>query len=638
MAAEDLMATRHARTMSAIGNEARMRGWADPLALAVTVAQMLAVATRVPASTATDRFLDRSFELSSAEWQHILREVAVNEPRLQPFLSVAGDMSDRPSQPFPPGLIDSVRRHLLDAIAPDIEDATFRGAAPLPLLLAVLDLARDPMRGDAHGLTRHAQILLANALAVRPEEHVYLYCAQVGAAGLALFLAAERGARVRLDVVERQGAALILWLVLAGRLDVDARVSLPLSRVGSPTDWPWWGTHDGEKYDVAILLPPFGELRARGLTDDAWHSLGLVPASSLDGLYVMLAAMKAARAACVTSNSFLFRTTRAEQLLKERVIRQHGLDTVIGLPRETLGRHGGPQASILIFHAGPELASGWQILMVDAKQAAEIDPNGWHERVGAAVRTREDSEISIGVSMEEIARQDFNITVERYVLDPEARRARDLLAEAIPLDELAGLYRPQALTAGRGLPMPASDLLENAPDLLEVGVTDIDEAGILRQPKKLVPATPEVVQRSRKSRLEPGDILLVIKGSVGKVGYVREIPEGETWLASQSFVIVRLNRHGPIADPLVLFRFLSSEIGQAAIRKLTVGTVIPGLQMADVRRVPVLIPPLAAQAAIVDEMRALLTLHDRIVAMRDEFSARMRIMWPEDPARTHEGG
>ena len=88
----------------------------------------------------------------------------------------------------------------------------------------------------------------------------------------------------------------------------------------------------------------------------------------------------------------------------------------------------------------------------------------------------------------------------------------------------------------------------------------------------------------------------------------------------------------------MLFRFLSSEIGQGAIRKLTVGTVIPGLQMADVRRVPVLLPLLAAQAAIVDEMRALLALQDRIVAMRDEFSARIRIMWPECPARAHDGG
>jgi len=636
MATEDILSARYTRAMRAIADEARSRGWADSLTLAATVAQMLAVATRVPASNATNRFLDRSFELSSLEWRHILNEIASRDPRLQPLLGMPWQLPDSAPPVFPPGLIDSLRRHVLDAISPDIELATFGGAA-LSLLQAVLDLARD-QRSEIPGFSRSAQLLLADALRIRAGERVY--CASTGAAGLALFLAAERGARVTLDVAEPLAAVLCAWLAAAGCLDLDVRISLPMSHIGSPDDWPWAGGTATEQYDVAILHPSFGELRARGLTDYVWHRLGLPPASTLDGLYVILAATKAPRAACVMPNSFLFRTNRAEQLLKERVIRQDGLDTVVGLPRDALGRHSGVQASMLLFRVDPQQRSGWQILMVDAKQAAEADPNGWHEPVGRAVRAREDSEISSRVSLEEIAQQDFNITVERYVLDPEARRAQDILLEAVPLDELAGLYRPQALSTGRGRDQPGSDSaqLEAFPRLLEVGVTDIDEAGIVRPPKKQVPPTPEVVQRSRKSRLEPGDITLVIKGSVGKVGYVREIPEGETWLASQSFVIVRLNRHGPISDPLVLFRFLSSEIGQAAIRKLTVGTAIPGLQMADVRRVPVLIPPPAIQGTIVDELRELLALQDRILALRHELSERLRIMWPDNPARACSEG
>lgn len=638
MAAEDILPARYTRAMWAIADEARGRGWTDSLALAVTVAQMLTVATTVSAPNATRRFLDRSFELSSLEWRHILHEVAGSDPRIQPLLGMPWELSDSaPSDnaqsTFLPGLIDSMRRQVLFAIAPEIE-GTALGAVSPGLLQAVLDLARDH-RSEIPGFSHSAQLLLADALRIRAGERVY--CAPIGAAGLALFLAGERGVHVTLDVAERTAAALFAWLAAAGRLDLDVRISLSMSRAGSPDAWPWASGTEAEQYDVAILHPPFSEPRPRGLPDDIWLQRGLPPASTLDGLYLVFAATKAPRAACVIPNGFLFRTTRAEQLVKERVIRQDGLDTVIGLPRDALGRRSGVQASALLFGVSSPLSRGWQVLMVDAKHAADVDPDDWHQTVGRAVRAREDSEISRAVSLEEIAQQDFNITVERYVLDPEARRAHDILSEAVPLDELAGLYRPQALSTGRGRELSGRDEtgFELLPRLLEVGVADIDEAGVVRSPKKLVPPTPEVVQRSRKSRLEPGDILLVIKGSVGKVGYVREIPEGETWLASQSFVIVRLNRHGPISNPLVLFRFLSSEIGQAAIRKLTVGTTIPGLQMADVRRVPVLIPPRSIQRTIVDEVRHVLSIQDSIIALRDEFSARLRTIWPDNPA--HDG-
>jgi type I restriction enzyme M protein len=164
----------------------------------------------------------------------------------------------------------------------------------------------------------------------------------------------------------------------------------------------------------------------------------------------------------------------------------------------------------------------------------------------------------------------------------------------------------------------------------EIGAADIDEAGLVRQPTKEVLLSSDFVQHSRRARVENGDILLVIKGSVGKVGFVRNIPDGSTWLASQSFVILRLRRRGPLHDPRVLHRFLSSDLGQTTLQSLRVGSTVPGLQMADVRRLSILIPTVVEQKAIADEVEGLFDLQDRIEEMRHQLDERQRVMWPDN--------
>ena len=47
--------------------------------------------------------------------------------------------------------------------------------------------------------------------------------------------------------------------------------------------------------------------------------------------------------------------------------------------------------------------------------------------------------------IDELAANDFNLLVDRYVIDPELRRQRQLLnrQKTVPLDDLAEIYRPQ---------------------------------------------------------------------------------------------------------------------------------------------------------------------------------------------------
>jgi hypothetical protein len=77
--------------------------------------------------------------------------------------------------------------------------------------------------------------------------------------------------------------------------------------------------------------------------------------------------------------------------------------------------------------------------------------------------------------IEELAENDFNLSIERYVLAPEMRRMRELAASAttVVLEDIAELHRPQAIPGTKG--MNGGPQIE----LTEVGVTDIDEAGVV---------------------------------------------------------------------------------------------------------------------------------------------------------------
>ena len=123
---------------------------------------------------------------------------------------------------------------------------------------------------------------------------------------------------------------------------------------------------------------------------------------------------------------------------------------------------------------------------------------------------------------------------------------------------------------------------------------------------------------------------MVIKGSVGKVGFVRDIPSGMNWLASQSFVILRLRRLALMSDPRVLFRFLSSSLGQTTLQSLRVGSTVPGLQMNDIRRLPTVIPSPKEQEDIARDVDGLFLIQDQIRQLRAQLAERQRQTWPDD--------
>jgi type I restriction enzyme M protein len=595
-------------------------GPSEPLNLAMTIGRMLAAARLdPPGADGETRFLDDSRELTKSDWRGMLSVLSKqwgHEHRR------AGNPFERPAERLPdtPGMLEQLRRLVLSCVRSD--DARIK--VPDWVLQSTLELVQ-PRDFFVGSLDPEVRDLICEMVEVDGKRGS-VFCAYGFSASAALHIAATRRVSVTLDVEQEDLASLCTCLGLAADLRLQVRhgdpIKLAQSELAASPLLP------DISFDTAIVIPPFNVRRHDSGDETLGTSLPALGSGETSG--VSLAVTRAKHLAiCLLPNSFLFKVTKADQNFKDRAIRDFNLNAVVALPRGIFGGTSLPAAIVVFNPKSGSTRKEERVLMIDGRGERDRQASSGRrlpEGIGELVQTRKTTDISALVSLEEIAANDFNLSVERYVLEPAALRLRDLAAKAttVSLDDVAEFYRPQAL------PKVAEPV--STGEFFEVGAADIDEVGIIRRPTKEIVVTPEAAQHARRARLEQGDVLMVIKGSVGKVGFVRETPDDGAWLASQSFVILRLRRHGPLSDPRVLHRFLSSDLGQSTLQRLSVRVTVPGLQMSDVRRIPVMIPSVEEQKAIAQDVEALFALQDRIEAMRKELAERQHSIWPDHTA------
>jgi len=150
---------------------------------------------------------------------------------------------------------------------------------------------------------------------------------------------------------------------------------------------------------------------------------------------------------------------------------------------------------------------------------------------------------------------------------------------------------------------------DTGPLFLRVG--NLDRATIELSLRDVVRIQPPVGAEGRRTRVQPGDILLSITADVGMVG-----------LASKAISEAYVNQHVALLRPLpsvfpsgLAYALLDPAGLQALARRVQYGMTKPGLSLIQVRRFPVRVPPLQEQHRIVDAIDSHLTRLDEAVAL-----------------------
>jgi type I restriction enzyme M protein len=172
-----------------------------------------------------------------------------------------------------------------------------------------------------------------------------------------------------------------------------------------------------------------------------------------------------------------------------------------------------------------------------------------------------------------------------------------------------------------------NEIQESGITCYEVALSDIAEDGYIRQPKKTIQLSEKGFDKTRPLILRPHDIILAVKDSIGKVGLVP--PDlNDTWIANQSFQIIRIKPDLDINNPTVLFRYLCSPAGQKLLQSRVSGTTVPLMQTRDVRDLPIPALSLEEQKIISDDHYAVVEIYKQIDSLRKQAEAITAKHWP----------
>jgi type I restriction enzyme S subunit len=156
----------------------------------------------------------------------------------------------------------------------------------------------------------------------------------------------------------------------------------------------------------------------------------------------------------------------------------------------------------------------------------------------------------------------------------------DDAGKSIPLDGIVGKERPIVY----GILMPGRHVPGGVP---VVKVRNMKEGTVYRE--ELLQTAPAIDREYRRSRLRAGDILLSIRGTIGRVCVIPPELDGANITQDSARIAVSPTLRSYIAH------YLTSPRAQRLIDSETVGLAVRGINLRDVRRIDV---PMTTDARI----------------------------------------
>ena len=206
-------------------------------------------------------------------------------------------------------------------------------------------------------------------------------------------------------------------------------------------------------------------------------------------------------------------------------------------------------------------------------------------------------------------------------------------------DLSADLFPPEwALVTLRDLVLPdrpiTYGILKPGPEL-EDGVPYVrvaDFPGEKLNLSTIRKTSPKMDDEFKRSRLRPGDVLLSIRGTVGRLIMIPQALDGANITQDSARLSIQ-----PAASRDYVLWYLRSEMAQSRMKSATKGVAVRGINIGDVRALQVPLPSRDEQDEIVRRVESLFAWTDRLEARHAAARAHVERLTPALLAKAFRG-
>lgn len=395
-----------------------------------------------------------------------------------------------------------------------------------------------------------------------------------------------------------------------------------------------------EKFDASLAFPPMG----MPINDDivSQDLLGRFPVkkATATGLMIQhIVAQTNGRAAVVVPNSFLFGPGK-DRDVREHLINNAIVEAVIALPVGIHQSTNVPTALLLLntikpcadvrfvdasvpYFQGQSGRGRTALIRIDEILQFCLPANG-----NNSIETPLDLDDSLAMvaGVDEILANDTSLQVDRYVMPAEQRELQAQLGAlpTVSLDEIAVFIQP----------VPNKDRGTDGPmaiSVFEVGAADIPATGYIRRPERpiSIQLSPRRSGAPKDVFLRPYDLVLIVKGSAGKIGVVPSNvppPGNEGWIAGQSAIVLRSKS---AQDLRGLALWLRSPMGRKLLDGIRSGAAIQMLSINELRRLGVIAGLNAWTDMAIDVLEREDDLQHQIEILQDEQASIAEELWEQ---------
>ncbi|WP_084598414.1 N-6 DNA methylase [Paraburkholderia atlantica] len=385
----------------------------------------------------------------------------------------------------------------------------------------------------------------------------------------------------------------------------------------------WGGEKDAvgrnvTKAEYVLAMPPIG-MRVKGTRLEEWSSGSPSDSEQFDrseAWAIHEFVNRATRRAVFATGAGVLFSKGQEHRLRVALLDRGGelnqLEAVLSLPAGAFTNTNILGAALVINLEGStapvrmiELTSSKRST-TEANELIELGRALWSGERGDKARVT-------SVTHDEIAENEFVLSPTRY-LGREVNKGRD----AKPLGEYFTVVRP---------PSPSKQL--DGEVVSELGIPDLGAwVPRLVPPEKTVMVRPDLFD---DVYLATHDLVISIKGTVGKVGLVGVLQPGQKWVPSQSCVGLRLKSDPTKAHDLLdyIFMYLRSEECTEQIARLQVGAGVPHISPATLLS-SLMIPTPASDELkrVTGDCRRLREIEGEIFQLQEEMRDISSRNWP----------